>query len=1326
MNTLRHPLFREATAALLVALLLLQSATAVAPGPAWWGTQSVAAPEAAADDFAAANSGQLKYLAVKAAAAMNAELPGGAGAAINALVAGWNAPPVAGVTRDDYVAVNQGQLKHVAAPFYDRLGLPYPWAGSSRVRDDYQLVNLGQLKHVFAFELKFRALGQGPVQLPAQVLQAALDAWNALPVKPLGSTADDFDGDGIPNLQEYLMVNTLLDPLDLDGDRLLDSIEDASGGVLNKLNFADAVWDKEAGGMAAYYDLDWNVIYQGDGVMNYEEVLLGLDLAASTTSTRTDGLTDTEVLVWTLTLGNGLALLDDPVQTFWQMINTEWLTANWLDSHVTWLDEGDANSDGEPDGLTEFRADMLDPWPVWQPWNPDVWSVQSPAPVSFYDPDTYAYSLMDWDGDSAADVDRDSDGLPDLWEYRYALNLRVNDAGEDPDNDDLSNAEEYEHSTNPRLADSDGDGFDDGAEVSQGGDPLDSAVGLPLVLEVVSGGNQYVSTGGLSSPLAVKVTQGGQPVLGAAVEFATSSGGGTLRSNSTAAETGAQVTMTTGSDGIASAVYLAEATPGSAGVTATLSGGGGQGASFYLNILAGSTGAAPLIHPWGGEAVPPPPAPDADGDGIPDKWEIEHGLDPLVSNAGWDHDQDGFTDVEEYRLGSDMFDFDSRPLPSIEVREKNYTAQYGKYTRDDGTGTIETWFYGAAGLYGGETYLEVSGFNGPYPITNSPDRSQEMRAAFENGGYDALNPDSGWPYVFTPEWNYVTSNAWSTGDPNGPLLNPWSQNAGGTAMQLRLMPPTSANAPAEDWSRTYLVVEYSGPEEDYNSYLSLPFKEVLGSLNFSRTANGTKSVTFSGEAAGQVKISNNDRVEIIPREEMGQTIRIALCPIEFLAPEVAEQPADPTPSLPATEPYAAGAGGSAPGIVNPEDVVEMSDAQFHPVKELKIAKLTDAIKPVDKTITQFTSSSQFFLHSRSDPDLFRVRVSGLPNNPAMRLTVNLQTVGLPAQGQFASINDDATEIPMRYTVENGKGCYSTSRQFLVAYKEDDEYKNPTSTDPFRVFGVDEQGQTDPDVSKASDRTHRAALGSKVKVSSINVSGVPGGGAHPLNNMWLPVNSRKTAKVSVFAFPDSGVVENGEVTAKVWSDLQTARDVLAQVGITLEVEQGFPKIVPLPSGVSSDIEAYQFAKDANAAIGQPKVLEDVGEPSKDGKKLIAACTGSTAKFTLIYCSTLLAGPGKDDFAGYAYPPLGCKDANANHAFVAGRFNNNTVLALAHELCHLLTNKGHFGQTYPALLPPPERVWNNLMRTGKPVHIWPGIGQGCRLEKLQQDLIDEVLK
>jgi hypothetical protein len=53
------------------------------------------------------------------------------------------------------------------------------------------------------------------------------------------------------------------------------------------------------------------------------------------------------------------------------------------------------------------------------------------------------------------------------------------------------------------------------------------------------------------------------------------------------------------------------------------------------------------------------PAPvDSDGDGMPDDWEIRHGLNPHdPSDAALDSDHDGYTNLEEYLNGTDPTQF---------------------------------------------------------------------------------------------------------------------------------------------------------------------------------------------------------------------------------------------------------------------------------------------------------------------------------------------------------------------------------------------------------------------------------------------------------------------------------------------------------------------------------------------------------------------------------------------------------------------------------------------------------------------------------------------
>jgi hypothetical protein len=51
---------------------------------------------------------------------------------------------------------------------------------------------------------------------------------------------------------------------------------------------------------------------------------------------------------------------------------------------------------------------------------------------------------------------------------------------------------------------------------------------------------------------------------------------------------------------------------------------------------------------------------DTDGDGIPDRWEIDHGLNPYdPSDANLDYNYDNLTNLEEYKKRWDPWDTDT-------------------------------------------------------------------------------------------------------------------------------------------------------------------------------------------------------------------------------------------------------------------------------------------------------------------------------------------------------------------------------------------------------------------------------------------------------------------------------------------------------------------------------------------------------------------------------------------------------------------------------------------------------------------------------------------
>lgn len=181
-----------------VALLMLAACGVLplwlwADAPAWWAEHGVLNPNANPDDYAAVNQGQLKHIAKQAYEEFKSTLPGGAGQALDSI---W-ADPAA--STDDYQAINLGQLKNIAEPFYARLqelnytgqplapGQTRPWSGTA---DDYSLANIGQVKNLFSFDLSLLQ----PVDSDGDGLSDNAEATAGTdPNNP------DTDGDGVPD-----------------------------------------------------------------------------------------------------------------------------------------------------------------------------------------------------------------------------------------------------------------------------------------------------------------------------------------------------------------------------------------------------------------------------------------------------------------------------------------------------------------------------------------------------------------------------------------------------------------------------------------------------------------------------------------------------------------------------------------------------------------------------------------------------------------------------------------------------------------------------------------------------------------------------------------------------------------------------------------------------------------------------------------------------------------------------------------------------------------------------------------------------------------------
>lgn len=60
--------------------------------------------------------------------------------------------------------------------------------------------------------------------------------------------------------------------------------------------------------------------------------------------------------------------------------------------------------------------------------------------------------------------------------------------------------------------------------------------------------------------------------------------------------------------------------------------------------------------------------PDSDYDGMPDKWENQHGLNPTLDDSTQDADADGFTNLEEYKAGTSPKEPADAPPPVAKLR----------------------------------------------------------------------------------------------------------------------------------------------------------------------------------------------------------------------------------------------------------------------------------------------------------------------------------------------------------------------------------------------------------------------------------------------------------------------------------------------------------------------------------------------------------------------------------------------------------------------------------------------------------------------------------
>ena len=356
----------------------------------------------------------------------------------------------------------------------------------------------------------------------------------------------------------------------------------------------------------------------------------------------------------------------------------------------------------------------------------------SPASADYRAGYTAGYRIGYFDGgerltfnDAYPPLDQDRDGIYDNWEVLNGLDpTNAADAESDTDNDLLTAFDEFLARTSPSNPDTDGDGIPDGVEYAYNLDPTDPADGaLDLDGDGVTNVAEYKAGTDFSDPKSLPVSRlagfGAQLFNGTnfdtfeltrldkAIDFKWVYGspdpsvradrfsvrwiGEFLPPHPSGTES-YRITVTA-DDGVRlwidgnlainqwknqSATSYSTTVSLDASARASLrmeyyDYGGNATAQLAITDSSGqSVNTANTVTSVDPENVA---SPDSDGDGIPDNWELQYGLNPYVDDANQVNNTGGATNLEAYHSGLNPWTLEPVSSPPSETQVNGGTPQ---------------------------------------------------------------------------------------------------------------------------------------------------------------------------------------------------------------------------------------------------------------------------------------------------------------------------------------------------------------------------------------------------------------------------------------------------------------------------------------------------------------------------------------------------------------------------------------------------------------------------------------------------------------------------